>query len=389
MTATLLYILIILFILFVTWHNVSSDPFSPWNITLFVWLIVLCSSILPNSLYPLSSTFYYSLLLWGSGLYISSRFAYYSLPDYSFNGPTRVFNNRIIILLYTLAIIFLPIYISRFISASGGFAIYKLHEIRQTAVEGVDLGLLKFVPPLCKSLLLIELLRYDENKRYRLIIAALINLFAAFAIMEKGYFSFIFISIIYLLYLRGQLTKLKISIYAISFLLFLVIFNAARSGILEGVSYRFSDYISLYVVSPSVAFSTLSANSSPYFGAHSFRFFYALLNSFGAGPHALSNWFEPVEVPIRTNVFTVMEPYYEDFGLMGVCVFSIFIGLILGFIYKRCINRNDLLPLCIYTILLTPLVTQFFQDGFFASLSTNLQIFIIIYISTWNPRMPY
>ena len=96
--------------------------------------------------------------------------------------------------------------------------------------------------------------------------------------------------------------------------------------------------ISIYLYSPIVALGNLSP-STEFFGMETFRFFYALFYSFSiSNIEPIKVISEYVNIPFPTNVYTIMRPYYNDFGLFGVFLGSIFFSLFFGYIFK--INKK-------------------------------------------------
>lgn len=81
------------------------------------------------------------------------------------------------------------------------------------------------------------------------------------------------------------------------------------------------------------------------------------------------NW---VNVPVRTNVYTVMSSFYMDFGNVGIFLFSILYGSIYGLIYNYS-KKNVLLFIILYASWAPFLVLQFFSDYFFFTLSIQIQ----------------
>lgn len=134
----------------------------------------------------------------------------------------------------------------------------------------------------------------------------------------------------------------------------------------------------VYLLSPTMAMATLAdapATTSSAWGAHSFRFFhvlYAKLSGYGHSVPPLIRQY--VEVPDRVNVFTVMDPYYRDFGITGVFVFAV-VSAAMHFQLYRTMQRRGGPWIFIYSASLFPLVMQFFQDMYVTLLSTWFQVF--------------
>lgn len=68
---------------------------------------------------------------------------------------------------------------------------------------------------------------------------------------------------------------------------------------------------------------------------HTFRILYAIGHTLGITEPPTETILEFVSIPDMTNTYTNMYPFYEDFGNIGVFVFSIVYGIFYGFLYKK------------------------------------------------------
>jgi len=78
-------------------------------------------------------------------------------------------------------------------------------------------------------------------------------------------------------------------------------------------------------------------------------------------------------VPDLTNVYTVYDPYYRDFGNLGFLFVFIFIILHVAF-YQRSYSKGGIYVF-LYSATLYPLIMQFFQDQYFSLISMWAQCF--------------
>lgn len=84
------------------------------------------------------------------------------------------------------------------------------------------------------------------------------------------------------------------------------------------------------------------------------------------------------------NVYTGFRNYYNDYGVIGVCFFSAFLGFIFSNFYKhlRKIQNwtiNGLFTLILYSSFLYSVVFHFFTDYFFALIGVGWTINIFIF----------
>ncbi len=121
-------------------------------------------------------------------------------------------------------------------------------------------------------------------------------------------------------------------------------------------------------------------------GSHTFRMFYAVLSNLGADV-TVAPMIQPYEyVPFPTNVYTMFQPFYADFGLWGVFLAPLFLGYVHGFIYKKAI-RGHLFFMLVYALALYPLVLQFYQDHYFSLLSLWLQYGALLLLYFYRIRL--
>ena len=127
-----------------------------------------------------------------------------------------------------------------------------------------------------------------------------------------------------------------------------------------------------------MAYERVQENLNDQFGNHTFAFFYAFLTKTGLGSYEVETKLQEfVWVPLPTNVYTVFQPFYEDFGYKGIAFFATLYGTISGWLYRQMKNRNALC-MCIYAYMVLCLLLQFFQENLLISLSLLIQYIIIM-----------
>jgi oligosaccharide repeat unit polymerase len=124
-----------------------------------------------------------------------------------------------------------------------------------------------------------------------------------------------------------------------------------------------------------VAFGHIDIDNSLPVGAYVFRFLYAVGYYLDIAPQPVETILPWVEVPEPTNVYTLMHPFYNDFGLLGVLLQAVSYGFFFSVLYWLSIKRGGLWLILLsgYSIVL---VGQFFADLLVMNLSGNLQFFI-------------
>lgn len=363
------------------WHFSLGGWFSPWSITLLVWAAILVLIHLEgNLLYPLTEQFYTALALWVPALCITA-FVTYTLMEKSTPTDTKQESNELVFnVLLALSIVMTPLYAWNVYQVVSQFsADDMLTNIRLLANEGAGQGILAYSVVINQLLLIVALWRYPQIATWKLVVLISACLLNAMAIMEKGAIFYVFLICIFVMYERRIVKTHTIVAFVAASLAGFYFFNLARQG--EGSTYAenetFADFIAMYLASPAVAFSRLSADLTPQVGANTFEFFYAVFDKFGIGQFEVHQKLQDfVWVPMPTNVYTVMQPFFIDFGYAGVAFFGALYGIVFGCLY-RCYRNGDGMARVLYTYAIYILVLQFYQDNFILSLSYIIQLVIL------------
>jgi len=213
---------------------------------------------------------------------------------------------------------------------------------------------------------------------------------SAFAIMEKGMLFFLFLSVLFVLYEKGVIKIRSIILSLATIVLLFFVINSARSFTEDADpddAIPFLDFFAIYVLSPSVAFEQVTEDLTPQFGSHTFATIYLFLNRFGGDYELNSKLQEFVWVPLPTNVFTVFQPFFEDFKYRGVAFFAVFYGFFSGWYYRLMRNGSGV-GKCLYVYVVYVLVLQFFQENVMMSLVPVMQfIFFVVLIMQQKIRV--
>lgn len=363
---------------------------SPWVISIAIWTICLSSygyQDLMNTI--LTWHFYTPFIIWISIFCISAKTAFLLTPGNRFNESLKclsISQSAYKILLWSV-ILCLPFYVYRYIGEliQNGLSMDFIFGLRNNAMrfEG-ELGIFRLLPSLAKALLIIVMYAYPKLGNGPLWISIIANFIISLVLMEKGSILFIAVIVLYFLLKKKKISLKRVTIIGVILLGLLFIMNVVRSGI-TGDS-NFADFLALYVASPPVAFEYIQPDSTPQWGGYSLRFFYAFASVFDGSIHPLSNQMEAVYLPYHANVYTVLQPFYQDFGLIGVAIFACIIGLTMGFLYKKSVCSQNLVYQGMYAYYIVIMVNQYFQDQFMLSLSVALQL-LIIFILISKPNV--
>ena len=367
-----------------------GDTFSPWTITTAVWLaIVVMFQFQGDLLYPLGDQFYTCLALWVPLFCASALITYHVLPKSNADAgtiaqsppiSTVVFNT-----LYVISMVITPLYLYKIIQVVTMFdTADMLSNIRLLAVYGDEsYGFLNYSYVMNQVLIVVGLWRYPKIPLWQLLTIITAGLMSAFAIMEKGMLFFLFLSVLFVLYEKGVIKIRSIILSLATIVLLFFVINSARSFTEDADpndAIPFLDFFAIYVLSPSVAFEQVTEDLTPQFGSHTFATIYLFLNRFGGDYELNSKLQEFVRVPLPTNVFTVFQPFFEDFKYRGVAFFAVFYGFFSGWCYRLMRNGSGV-GKCLYVYVVYVLVLQFFQENVMMSLVPVMQfIFFVVLI---------
>lgn len=115
-------------------------------------------------------------------------------------------------------------------------------------------------------------------------------------------------------------------------------------------------------------------------GIYTFRFIFAILYKLGlSSTEPVKTIMEYVNVPVPTNVFTVMQPFFQDYSLYGVAFGAMFYRVIYASVYI-CARQDSPVAMLIYAVLAVGLFTSFFAETLITNFSGNMKLIICIYI---------
>lgn len=394
---TIIWVLALLTIAFIitTWwvlsrtykfrHNLNSllDPFSPWVITLAVWIaIIVMFQFQKDLLYPLSDQFYICVTSWLIIFIGCSVATYYLMPSSGNTAETKAKDLDISMLafntMYVISMIITPLYLYEILQVVAMFdPADMLNNIRLLAVFGDEShGFLSYSYIMNQVLLVSGLWQYPKIPKWKLATIFAATFMSAFAIMEKGMLFFIILVTLFVMYQKKRIKLRTIGLSGAAVILLFFIINVLRSGSLASLENNDStllNFFAIYILSPSVAFGRVAQDITTQVGSHTFQVPYLLLNQWGFGNFEINIKTQDfVYVPLPTNVYTIFQPFFQDFSYRGVAFFAMLYGTVTGFLYRMYKNGNGICR-CIYTYFVYVLVLQFFQENIFMNIVMVMQ----------------
>lgn len=365
-----------------------SNYFSPWFLSIAIWTLILgLYYIIDTDLYPITEQFYYCFFLWLPIFCICSLGAYYLSSD----APIKTtpangidFNKSIFYFFFTISLIITPLYLYRIYQIVTMFDTTDLlNNVRILALYGEGQGFLNYSAIINEALFIVAIWAYPKVPLWQVILLGAACLMNSLAIMEKGLMFFVFISSIFVLFEKRVIRLRSIVIFGILLILLFYIFNLGRAE--EDSDYQKEEtllgFFTMYVLSPPVAFCQLLPEVIPQFGTNTFEIIYLFMDRFGADVVVKDRLQEFVFVPVSTNVYTIFQPFFIDFGYRGIAFFATVYGCICGFLYRLFQNGNGI-GTCLYTYFVYVLTLQFYQENVFLSMVSIVQLTFFFFLLT-------
>lgn len=373
---TILFVLLLVVSLIVSKNNI----FSPAVITSAVWLVCLLAFLLlKHKLPPLGGQFLLSIALWVFLLvFFSLLMQSVKFSDTLNYAPSKFVRDLYFwISVFTFPLLLMYAHKAIVLGPTGHWAM----DLRLAAV-----GKTKYFTEIYSGIhitiwqisYLIELFYYSRKNRVRVFVLGFFIISLAFVLMTKTVIMDFFIMTFCILYFKEKV-KLKhflIGLVAI-FFVFVVLQSIRHSTDMAGHK---NEFVVLYLLSGMSAFDTLTPFTSVHFGENTFRILYAILHSIRI------SHIEPICVilpwinkPISTNTYTVMYPFFKDFGYIGVAVFAVFYGTLLGWFFNHSQKRNTFFIL-LYISFITAIVLQFSGEQIFTNIAGRIKYIILLLI---------
>lgn len=370
----------------VTWRTLDfGNLFAPWTITVLLWItVILCIYLLGDYLYPLTSQFYICISIWIS-LFCLSSFATYNFSAHSKNYTEGIktlhLNKTIFYLLLIISLIFSPLCVKRVMDVISMFNTDNIMlAIRTVAIYGDGFGILDLCFVINKALLLVVLWRYPQVSAKTVLLILILLFLNSLAIMDKSTLFFIFVSFAFILYEKRKIRFIHIGICSVLVVALLFGLAVMRDSFVHKGSLDILLFLSEYIFANPVAFGYAHEAVSPQFGANTLFLLYYYLHRFDFGNYEVVDLVQEFSyVPIKTNLYTVMQPFYVDFGISGVAFFAILYGVGFGLCYRLYRNGNSSAK-CIYTYLVYILLLQFGQEAIFLRPVEFLRLLLLVYL---------
>lgn len=375
-----------------------QNIFSPWNVAVLHWLaIIVLIFFWGDLLYPLTNRFWYSILIWVPTLAIASYVTFHLTyrphnPNQSSSiekhGVCPNVNKEWVYFLITISLILTPLCIKKTMEIVSQFSGENMmNNIRILVTEGeVDWGFLAYCFVINKAIFICCIWARRKLGTSITILAIILMLMNAFALMNKSSLLFIFVTIAFVLYEKKIISLKSIfftggGLIGLFFLLTLLRNFTDGEGEIQSDELSFVDFFAMYVLSPPVAYSHMPPDIDLKFGSRSLTLLYLIIGKLTDNFRVESLVQDFMEVPIPTNLYTIMQPFYLDFGQWGVFLFALLYGIAAGWLYALYKNGNSW-GCVMYTFMLYNLITQYASENIILTPVISIQLFFLLYLLT-------
>jgi oligosaccharide repeat unit polymerase len=353
--------------------------YSPLVISASIWLVVFIAGLIfQERFYPLQENAFIAWLIW----FMVTSLIFFLLYPSSVKSAWSGTEIRKIPLDYTLPLLLMIVWLGYRIWVVGSTGPDQFFSnLRMSAInlEGfTPLGLVARFYPLIFALFLFEhVYAHQENRHLRLLLWCLMLLYVV-ATMGKSQLLTLVLSWIIIQGIKGRMKiRMLVVLAAIVFALMMALHFTRAS-----YESTIMDVLTIYIYSPIVALGYMDIDDLMPFGAYVFRFFYVVANYLGIAPLPVTTITPYVNVPELTNAYTVMQPFYHDFGLLSVSLQAVIYGLFFSCLYLLSVKRGRLgeLGLVLFSGYSIFLVAQFIGDLLIMNFSGNLQFLIYAFV---------
>lgn len=341
------------------------------------WLCVVAYAVIDRGMHPLTPVTCRAIMIWVGGFCLSTWVvqALYTKPllkDVEASQPVRD-------MYFYLTLLTLPVMIWKVVMVvmhTGGNPFSALRDANVRAnSEGIRT--IGFFVVFWMVSYLLELRQTSKLNLRRVVVLAMINLFYVVVSMGKMNMMIWMLSTAIVLSEKG---KIRIRHLILALPILMMAFVGVQT--IRGSKMTTEDFAALYMTS---SIGNLNTNVTPCSakqpGENTFRLYYAIRSKMDGGKTKV---IDPIldfkEVGIgrhkfSSNTYTALYPFFTDFGLTGVAVVSVLLGLLFGSIFKLA-EDGCRCALVVYALWAGTVVMQVVGDTFITILSQNLQYLI-------------
>lgn len=373
----------------------SRDPMHPAPLNAMVWSVVCAAYLLlPHGLRNLTQQTLLLILISVAGFAMGSAGATRAAVASSATSAAHAFYRPTVWrqALFVISVVGMPFFLLRAqaLAASAPYTESEYINLRIALIGALDdvqtFGLLGYLIPVSFASTLVELAgskRWLRNWRGWLSLA----LSLAYAVLSSGrtYILLLVTSLAFVAILQrrakpAQIAALALGLFAAAFFGLGMLANKIGEDTPNVDALNAADSLYLYLLGGVAAMDvSLARDPALEWGINVFRTPLAILHALGADVPVVPLVKEYVNVPLPTNVYTVLQPYQADFGWPGVLIFSTLFGLLHGWLYQAArAVAADPRTVIFAALAVYPLLMQCFQDQYLSLLSTWVTFFLLV-----------
>lgn len=381
-------IAIMLFLLGLSYFTSGKNIFSPGVLTTAVFSFCLLSfALLPHPLPDLHRQCLLGIGLWGSCFTLSALF----MQSFHYTPVQATCSVAVRDVYFWISLLCIPL-LMRFahLAITTGTSGSIAYNLRDAAINGLN-GSKKPYSPFYYGLWVATYLLYlkdiSKDKWFRAVVAGLLVLAFGIVTMSKTLILNFGIMTLFVLFWRKKISTKHILIGLAVLIVFLVFIQVIRYSLTVDEE-NMSSMFELYILRNFNAFDTLKPCSAEHFGEHVFRLYYAVTYKLGlSSVEPISPILPWVYTPVITNTYTVLYPFFLDFGYTGIGIFAILLGSGMGWIYARHREGSEVFTL-LYAYFCVLLVTQYNGEAFFTNLAGHIKFLILLLIPYIKIHLP-
>jgi len=397
--------LILSSILLIIIYGLTRDYANPAFVSGIIWTSIYII-LLPLGAYLTNdlkySSFFYAFLSFTIGFFIPMRII--NISKINSVRPIRInvfwepsLQRLLILIEYLVSVIYIALCYGNL--RSYGRSVWQT--FRYTASESAVLGswwsgMFRDVVIMIFIISVAFCLLNPSKKNKRVLAAGLPPIITSLLFANRGVWFMVFIAVVFMyIYIRRPSGRRIAAIGILGVAAILIIFlissfdKFSNAWIYESNSEKITRYMRSYFASPPVAFLTwLNSGYTMQNGKYTFRFICALL-------HAVFPDIEVVDtiqpfvnvVGFPGNVYTALHWYTIDFGLWWAYIVEFVLGMVYGLLYKkvRMSEYPSIFAIIMLSLLIYPMIGQFFDEKLFSIFSSWLQRIIVIYAVLHSP----
>ena len=364
-----------------------GDFFSPWSLTFAIWGGLFIMYFLQGTLDPIGPLFITNFLLWIGTFIPASLLTFILTKDESkakpvWRGKSIDVNMNLFYVILIVSLLFTILYAKRIYEIVSQFDTENLlYNIRlYTIYKTESPGILILTQGINFSLFLTAIWLYPKISKWTIVLIVAINLLLEFSMMEKSGILIMTLSTLFVLYEKQTIKIRSIGLTLLSIIVLFFFFNMSKES-QDQDSVDFIDFLGIYVTSPIVAFEKLQITITNGWGVNTFNDVFPYLRYLGIHLESIERLQDFVYVPVPTNVYTIMQPFYNDFGSKGVAVFGILYGWGAGYVYRKFYDGSSTYK-CIYTFLIEVIIIQFYNENLLQQFHIVLETFFFVVLLT-------